>query len=347
MQEIKAQRNQTVDIVRGVAMLLVVLGHTMTGCTRNSQSSFLFDIVWSLQMPLFIIISGYVTKYSCEIHTVVDWLKFLKKRTISYMFPWLVWTFAIRGLLLNQKSYLNLRYILWNMDSGYWFLATIWTISLIFGTAQLLSNILDRKSRIPSWLKIGGFLLLGMLALVVLGKFTGYSFFCIKLTLYYIPFYFIGYFYSQFQEKIRMRWNLADEVIPAVSLGIWIAIMVRFELFALPDSVGGITLRVAASVLGCCGVIGLLSRLSDQSNSIETRTHKILSWFGRYSLEVYLLHSLLINLILTDTRSDFGTAQGIILTFGNYILSLIIVTAIITLLNRNRALKFALFGKRT
>ena len=51
-------RNEYVDIMRGVAMLLVVLGHTMTGSTVNSESSFLFNIVWSLQMPLFILISG-------------------------------------------------------------------------------------------------------------------------------------------------------------------------------------------------------------------------------------------------------------------------------------------------
>ena len=33
-------RNQFVDIMRGFAMILVVLGHTMTGCTLNSESSF-------------------------------------------------------------------------------------------------------------------------------------------------------------------------------------------------------------------------------------------------------------------------------------------------------------------
>ena len=46
-------RNQFVDIMRGIAMLLVVLGHTMTGCTVDSQKSFIFNIIWSLQMPLF------------------------------------------------------------------------------------------------------------------------------------------------------------------------------------------------------------------------------------------------------------------------------------------------------
>ena len=45
MQAKTENRNQFVDIMRGIAMLLVVLGHTMTGCTANSQSSFPADAV--------------------------------------------------------------------------------------------------------------------------------------------------------------------------------------------------------------------------------------------------------------------------------------------------------------
>ena len=36
IQNINKERNQFVDIMRGIAMLLVVLGHTMTGCTVDS-----------------------------------------------------------------------------------------------------------------------------------------------------------------------------------------------------------------------------------------------------------------------------------------------------------------------
>ncbi len=39
------ERNQFVDIMRGIAMLLVVLGHTMTGCTTGAEESILFNIV--------------------------------------------------------------------------------------------------------------------------------------------------------------------------------------------------------------------------------------------------------------------------------------------------------------
>lgn len=92
MAEQNVNRNQTVDILRGVAMLMVVLGHTMTGCTIDSQDSFLFNIVWLLQMPLFILISGYVTRYSKPITTGKACLKFIQKRTLACLLPWVVWT---------------------------------------------------------------------------------------------------------------------------------------------------------------------------------------------------------------------------------------------------------------
>ena len=81
------ERNQFVDIMRGIAMLLVVLGHTLTGCTVGAEESFLFNIVWSLQMPLFILISGYITRYSRGIKSGADFGKFVKRRTVSYMLP--------------------------------------------------------------------------------------------------------------------------------------------------------------------------------------------------------------------------------------------------------------------
>ena len=93
MQAKTESRNQFVDIMRGIAMLLVVLGHTMTGCTVDSQKSFLFNIIWSLQMPLFILISGFVTKYSRPISDGKGLWKYVKRRTVAYMLPWAVWSF--------------------------------------------------------------------------------------------------------------------------------------------------------------------------------------------------------------------------------------------------------------
>ena len=64
MASVAKQRNQSVDILRGIAMLFVVLQHTISVCTVNFEDTFLYNMIWSLQMPLFFIISGYVTRYS-------------------------------------------------------------------------------------------------------------------------------------------------------------------------------------------------------------------------------------------------------------------------------------------
>lgn len=70
----------------------------MTGCTVDSQKSFLFDIIWSLQMPLFILISEFVTKYSRPISDGKGLWKYVNRRTVAYMLPWAVWSFLVRGM---------------------------------------------------------------------------------------------------------------------------------------------------------------------------------------------------------------------------------------------------------
>ncbi len=71
-------RNNIVDIIRGFAMLLVVLGHTISGCVAKYSDSLLFQFIWTLQMPLFIIISGYVTRYSKPLTNGKSLWKFVK-----------------------------------------------------------------------------------------------------------------------------------------------------------------------------------------------------------------------------------------------------------------------------
>lgn len=130
MQSIK-QRNTYIDVLRGIALLMVVLGHTMTGATDNSEKSFLFNIIWALQMPLFILISGYVTRYSKRINNLFQLKLVLIKRTKAYLLPWFVWTIFVRGILIN-KEIPSLVHTFWNMDSGYWFCLLFGLLMLFF-----------------------------------------------------------------------------------------------------------------------------------------------------------------------------------------------------------------------
>lgn len=410
MQAKTENRNQFVDIMRGIAMLLVVLGHTMTGCTVDSQKSFIFNIIWSLQMPLFILISGYVTKYSRPISNSKGLWKYVKRRTVAYMLPWAVWSFLVRGIIFGEDDFLNVKHLLWNMDSGYWFLATIWTISMIFGIASFIAERLSKENLLKRQIVFLGFYLVGMILLVGIGAILGFSFFAIKLTLYYMPFYYAGFLYGQFDDRMKeseIGKKIIDSVI-AICFVVWLFIILRFSLYEMSDGGFAIILRAATSLAGCIAVCGLckgifsskmgglawgrralagsvphtlpasqLDQAGRGTNSIQSsgarhgfgqlcdygRTYcdgnsddkpkcraeicvnrkekvsKFFLWAGKQSLEIYMMHGLLLNIFKSSVAIQFSSIEGYLLTAGNFALTVGLCEVVIRLLDQNAVLK--------
>lgn len=337
MQAKTESRNQFVDIMRGIAMLLVVLGHTMTGCTVDSQKSFLFNIIWSLQMPLFILISGFVTKYSRPISDGKGLWKYVKRRTVAYMLPWAVWSFLVRGIIFGEDGFLNVKHLLWNMDSGYWFLATIWTISMIFGIASFIAERLSKENLQKKQIVLLGFYLVGMVLLVGIGAILGLSFFAIKLTLYYMPFYYAGFLYGQFDDRMKESdtgKKIIDSVV-AICFGVWLFIILRFSLYEMSDDGFAIILRAATSLAGCIAVCGLCRGIF----SSKIRGGGTLAWVGEHSLEVYLTHGLLLNIFKSSVAIQFSSIEGYLLTAGNFTLTVGLCAVVIRLLDQNAVLK--------
>ena len=404
-------RNQFVDIMRGIAMLLVVLGHTMTGCTVDSQKSFLFNIISSLQMPLFILISGYVTKYSRPISDGKGLWKYVKRRTVSYMLPWAVWSFLVRGIIFGEKGFLNVKHLLWNMDSGYWFLATIWTISMIFGIASFIAERVSKENLLKKQTVLLGCYLVGMVLLVGIGAILGLSFFAIKLTLYYMPFYYAGFLYGQFDDRMKeseIGKKIIDSVV-AICFVVWLFVILRFPLYEMSDGGFAIILRAATSLAGCIAVCGLcrgifsskiggdscmgrralvgsvshalsasqLDQVGQSADSVQSggaepgsgqlcdygstycdgnsddeqkcrakiciiRKEKVSDfflWAGKQSLEIYMMHGLLLNIFKSSVAIQFSSIEGYLLTAGNFALTVGLCAVVIRLLDQNAVLK--------
>ena len=337
-------RNQFVDIMRGIAMLLVVLGHTMTGCTVDSQKSFIFNIIWSLQMPLFILISGYVTKYSRPISNSKGLWKYVKRRTVAYMLPWAVWSFLVRGIIFGEDDFLNVKHLLWNMDSGYWFLATIWTISMIFGIASFVAERLSKENLLKRQIVLLGFYLVGMILLVGIGAILGLSFFAIKLTLYYMPFYYAGFLYGQFDDRMKeseIGKKMIDSVV-AICFVVWLFIILRISLYEMSDGGSAIILRAATSLSGCIAVCGLCKGIF--SSKIGGGGN--LAWVGEHSLEVYLTHYLLLSLIRLDKAPTLYSPMGLSLVLVNYVITVALTVMAIVMMSQNAVLRFILTGKK-
>lgn len=296
-------------------------------------------------MPLFILISGYVTRYSKEIKTISELFKFFLKRTTAYLLPFAVWSFLIRGLILGQKVFFDIKYMLWHMDSGYWFLITIWTISMIFGIANFVSSKI-KNSILGKQILLFAVYVCGMALLGIIGYFVGMSFFCIKLTLYYMPFYFLGYLYGQYRDKIFSLsfGKTTVDIIVALCLAIWIFALIRFNIFELSDGGKDIIIRVAVSLSGCIAVCGLLRAVLGEKSIVAYLS--AVKWAGIHSLEIYLVHYLFLNLIKTESLPMLLSIKGALFVAMNYAVTMIITVMTIKLISQNRALSFCLYGKK-
>lgn len=410
MQAKTENRNQFVDIMRGIAMLLVVLQHTMSGCTVGAENTFVFNIAWSLQMPLFILISGYVTKYSRPISDGKGLWKYVKRRTAVYMLPWAVWSFLVRGIIFGEDGFLNVKHLLWNMDSGYWFLATIWTISMIFGIASFIAERVSKENLLKKQTVLLGCYLVGMVLLVGIGAVLGLSFFAIKLTLYYMPFYYAGFLYGQFDDRMKESdagKKMIDSVV-AICFVVWLFVILRHSIYDMSDGITEIILRIVASLTGCIAICGickelftskwggaemdrtkfngslscpLLASMSDENkcraneqqsdrcglDSSELSNHGrphsngnnsdkekqgatspsnwkgiiklFFLWAGNRSLEIYLIHDMVLNIFRSETSVQFNSIEGYLLTAGNFVLTIALCSLIINLLSHNSILK--------
>lgn len=334
------QRNGIVDIIRGCAMLLVVLGHTMSGTVREFSDSLLFQAIWTLQMPLFIVISGYVTRYSRPLEDSRGLWKFIKKRTLAYLLPWGVWTIVVRGLIFGQSNMLNIKKLLWNMDNGYWFLVTIWTISMIYGISDLLSNKWFKEKKLNVFAHFF-FCGIGLIGLAVVGYLMGLNFFAIKLTLYYLPIYLLGYMYGQIQHWVMARANgkYFVNIVIVASLALWLAAINRFDFFAGADNLMMIFGRFIASSLGCIAVIGLFCKYNGSEFSKFSR-------IGVHSLEMYLTHYLFLSLVPPLHQPVLASMEGMFTIFMNYLLTLAMTVMIIKMVRGNNILNYLLYAKR-
>lgn len=335
-----SKRNEFVDVMRGVAILLVVLGHTMTGCTANSESSFLYNVIWSIQMPLFFLISGYVTKYSKSIKTTSDLCNYIKRRTIAYMWPWLIWSFLVRGIILGQSYFLTVKFLFWHMDTGYWFLASIWTISIAFGISSFFAEKSNDKSDSKYMIRMLIFYLLCMVALLGIGLSTGLSFFAIKQTLYYMPFYFAGFLWGRYQDNIMsIKWGKSCiSILVALCLGVWLYIMVRYNIYALPDSGMAIIFRAITSLCGCVALCGLCKGIYKSSTAFGGGVR----WCGVHSLELYLSHYLFLNQVTMELEAA-GNALSTLMITINYVITVTLTVLTVIIVIKNSILQRILF----
>lgn len=186
------KRNTSIDFIKGILILSVVIGHILLGSPRNNILRYL---IYSVHMPLFIGISGYLLHY--EKIKDMSFAELVKKYFFRVGIPWIIavnvyflynHTELIQnfgnldaGALLNEylTSYIEPYLHLWYVPAFLLYVFLTWgiiqlaerywsdrkDIYIVLGISASIISIVSFYNRIPS-IKLYYFIffVLGMLA---------------------------------------------------------------------------------------------------------------------------------------------------------------------------------------
>ena len=177
------KRLEYVDIMRGIAITLVVAGHVIqfNGIPTNNST---FEFIYSFHMPLFFAISGYIIQKVTKIESWQQYGKFLKKKIIAIAVPFLVWTLLIDNFFLKEDWYIpNVEQVMHKLQYPMlWYLKSLFFLLVAFGAYDFVQNRLKFKTSLRIISSYAIFMLL-ISVFIVLGieekNLLMYSFFFI------------------------------------------------------------------------------------------------------------------------------------------------------------------------
>lgn len=188
-------RNTTIDILKGIAIILVIFAHCIqfgSGPdylkTQAFFDNYIFKLIYSFHMPLFMLISGYLFYYTIQKHS---FMYNLKKRFYGLLVPIIIWqTIWILCDYHNPNNH-NVLYLFNSYLNTLWFLTSVLLNSLIV----LMGNKYAKDSP----------LLYGMVFVISLfiPNYHGYN-----LYVFMLPYFLCGYFYNKVGGiGVSMTWK--------------------------------------------------------------------------------------------------------------------------------------------
>ena len=102
-------RLEFVDYAKGLAILLVVIGHLLQYNLVGISAKELFDMIYSFHMPLFMFLSGYVASLSIDKYLSRK-VEYPKTANILHIFRGIILTYSLlrinrhKGMLLVYNA---------------------------------------------------------------------------------------------------------------------------------------------------------------------------------------------------------------------------------------------------
>lgn len=206
----RKQRNEYLDELKGIAILLVVLGHIIqyVYAPLNFDDNICFRVIYSFHMPLFMFLSGYTLQYTKQTCS----FQWLKKRFRGLYIPFISWA-IIDVLIYNRKHFIDtLLNKLIYPENGLWFLFVLGEISIVMYLAGVFSKKYLKNSDIT-------YVIFNLILLLL-----PFKIFAIGLLKLHYTFFLIGYLLPKYLKK----WNQKYQNIAKACASVLFVVLVPF-----------------------------------------------------------------------------------------------------------------------
>ena len=278
-----------IDYIKGIAILLVFIGHAATPSFLQRPYSYelIVQFIYSFHMPLFFIVSGFLSHKIINMDLTTDYLTFIKNKFYRLGVPFLTFSFITNFIIISLKQLFNqpvssstllemIKTIFLYPENGVmgslWFLYTLLLINII-------SPFIIKFS-----LKIT--ISLSLLLNIFIPKYI--YFLSISRVSFFLVYFLLGiYFRKYYQDNknsiLKFTHPLKREIILIISIAciIFYSYMIANQLF-----IAKYILNILSFLCGLCGMIIAIMAIEKIKNS---KICNLLSLLGNYSMDIYLL----------------------------------------------------------
>ena len=143
------KRNKKLDYLRGIAILVVLLGHSLQVyySILPKFGTMLFEFIQYFQMPLLMAISGFTFSFSFGKRSL---LYNIKNKTMRLLLPYFVWATVnyFISILLDSGTEIGLGSYIYNiLTSQFWFLRHLYCYSVIIIIIEYITTLVNAKHR--------------------------------------------------------------------------------------------------------------------------------------------------------------------------------------------------------
>lgn len=287
------------DVIKGMAIFMVVMGHVLTMCIRGIDNAPLFKFIGEIHMPLFFFVSGWFTFRLRPDGTLKR--PGIGSRATRLLIPMVVvsslwiWYFPHSGLESPiESTFKGLWLNVWK--NGYWFTLCLFELILVYAALTPLYGK-ARKPGVTSLLSLGVWAVLIGIYRLLQGSDVA-AFLGLELVATYWPAFIFGYIASRFRnifdKAITRPLPTAFALIAGSLTMYYICWWWEFpgkELFAANES----NLVLARPLLHVCLAIVAFAVFKPAveratADGREPRWVRCWSYIGVNSLGIYLLH---------------------------------------------------------